>query len=195
MAYSLWLTPPPESPTYAHLSQLISELPEADPFLKSSPVFLPHITVISGLSQVNTSRLASLEFPHELAVSVKSLSFGGAYFKKIYFSIERSHTLVELAKEARVKLENMSEDEAQRAVEVEYDPHASLVYNDVELNDTIKEAVWHMVKGKLENFGYTVWEGLGWKGGQLLLVRTEGPVDQWKVLRTIIPTVLRAFRD
>ena len=188
MALSLWLTPPPESPLYAQLSQLISELPEADPSLKSSPAFLPHITVISGLSQTNTSYLTLLNFPGELAVSVKSLAFGGAYFKKVFFSIERSHALAELAKDARVKLANMSEDEAQQTVENEYDPHASLVYNDVELNETIKEAVWCVVKEKLEKFGYTTWEGLGWKGGQLLLVLTEGPVDQWTVIETITST-------
>ncbi|MCJ1418623.1 2',3'-cyclic nucleotide 3'-phosphodiesterase [Xylographa parallela] len=180
MALSLWLTPPPESPIYAQLSQLISELPEANPSLKSSPVFLPHITVVSGFSQANASRLTQLKFPHELTVSVKSLSFGDACFKKIYFSIERSDALVELATEARVKMKDMSEEEAQRAVQIEYDPHASLVYNDVELNQTIKEIVSHIVKAKVETFGYTAWESLGWKGGQLLLVRTEGPVDQWR---------------
>ncbi|MCJ1381629.1 2',3'-cyclic nucleotide 3'-phosphodiesterase [Xylographa soralifera] len=188
MALSLWLTPPPESPVYAQLSQLISELPKADPSLKLSPAFLPHITVVSGISQESTSHLTLLNLPHELAVSIESLSFGGAYFKKIYFNIERSHSLVELAKEARVKLKNMSENEAERAVKMEYDPHASLVYNNMVLNETIKEAVRHIVKENLENFRYTTSEGLGWNGGQLLLVRTEGPVGQWKVLKTIAST-------
>ncbi|MCJ1281867.1 2',3'-cyclic nucleotide 3'-phosphodiesterase [Xylographa opegraphella] len=185
MAFSLWLTPPPKSPIYAQISDLIAELPKADPSLKSSPVFLPHITVVSGLPHASTSRLSLLVFPPELSVSVASLSFGAAYFKKIYFSIERSHTLIELATEARVKLNNMSDDEAQRAVENEYDPHASLVYNDVDLNETIREVVSHTVKERLEMFGYTALEGLGWKGGQLLLVKTEGPVEQWEVLKTI----------
>ncbi|MCJ1394283.1 2',3'-cyclic nucleotide 3'-phosphodiesterase [Xylographa bjoerkii] len=185
MALSLWLTPPPESPIYVHISQLISELPTADPSLKSSPAFLPHITIVSGLSQANISRLTLLNLPRDLAVSIKSLSFGDAYFKKIYFSMERSHTLIELAKEARVKLKNMSEDEARRAVETEYDPHASLVYNDVGLSGAIKEAVRRAVTEKAEQWAYNTWEGAGWKGGQLLLVRTEGPVVQWKVLRTI----------
>ncbi|MCJ1399259.1 2',3'-cyclic nucleotide 3'-phosphodiesterase [Xylographa trunciseda] len=185
MTLSLWLTPPPESPIYAHISQLITELPKADPSLEVSPAFLPHITILTGLAQANMSLLTLLKVPRELAVSIESLSFGGAYFKKIYFSMERSDTLIELAKEARMKLKNMSEDEAQRAVESEYDPHASLVYNDVKLNDTIKEAVRHAVEKNADELGYNTWEGSGWTGGQLLLVRTEGPVVQWEVLKTI----------
>ena len=182
MPLSLWLTPSPDSPIYAHVTQLISELPEADLSLKSSPTFLPHITLLSGFSQADIS---CLNLPRKLAVSIKSLSFGSAYMKKVYFSMERSHALIELAEEARVKLNKMSKDEARRTVETGYDPHVSLMYNDVELNDKIKEAIQHIVTEKAKELGYTAWEGLGWKGGQFLLVRTEGPVVQWAVLKAI----------
>ncbi|MCJ1295521.1 2',3'-cyclic nucleotide 3'-phosphodiesterase [Xylographa carneopallida] len=188
MAFSLWLTPPPGSPMYAHLSQFMCELPKADPSLSASPAFLPHITVVSGLPQPSTSSLSRLKLPAGLTISFNSLSFGSAYFKKIHFSIERSHTSIELAKEARVNLQSMWKGEAERAVELEYDPHASLIYSDVGLNDPIKEVARQTVKLELEKSGHTTSEGLGWRGGQLLLVKTEGPVDQWKVLKTIDTT-------
>ncbi|MCJ1474139.1 2',3'-cyclic nucleotide 3'-phosphodiesterase [Lambiella insularis] len=185
MTLSLWLTPPPSSPIYSHFSQLISSLPQAHPSLNSSPTFLPHVT----LSSFNTSGeidIHVLRIPETLSVSIKCLSFGTAYFKKIYFSMERSSDLLRLAKEARVKLNNMSDKEAQRAVDEEYDPHTSLLYNDVALDDEIKEIVSSLVAEEGNAAGFKQWEGLSWQGGQVLLVRTEGPVEHWRVLSTLI---------
>lgn len=185
MSLSLWLTPPPESPISSHISQLISSLPRVHPSLRSSPLFLPHLT-LSSYDTSNEIDIKALRIPGTLSVSIKGLSFGIAFFQKIYFSMERSSDLLKLAKEARMKLNNMSEEEAQRAVDNEYDPHTSLLYNDEPLDDEIMKLIVQFVAEKGSAAGHQQWEGLGWRGGRVLLVRTAGPVEFWKVLHTVV---------
>ena len=98
--------------------------------------------------------------------------------------MKSSPGLEESAHEARMKLNGLGEEDAKRAMQSDFDPHTSLVYNEVELNDEIRSVVHDAVLKRAQDFGYRDWEGLSWKGGQLILVKTEGPVEEWEVLAT-----------
>ncbi|MCJ1406175.1 hypothetical protein MMC19_000240 [Ptychographa xylographoides] len=178
MSRSLWLAPSPDSQIYHRIAELIKSLPEAHPSLRSSPQFTPHITLTSHITEKNPN-LSTLEIPDDLRVSIKDLSFGGAYFKKIYFTMEWSQDLINLAKEVRMKLGGMGEHDAQREVSDEYDPHVSLVYNDVALSSDMEASIGEVV---MQSAGSDSWEGSGWERGVLQLVKTEGPVEAWEVL-------------
>ena len=181
MVLSLWLTLPPDAPINDHLIELIKSLPAVHPSLASSPIFMPHITLTSQIPDDNTD-ISSLDIPPFLAVSIKHLTFGNAYFKKVYFTMDRSHELLQLAQEARIKFNGLGKEDAKHAVEKDYDPHLSLLYNDVDIDHRLKVAVEDKVTEQAEHFGFGSWEGKSWEGGQVVLVRTEGAVEQWKVL-------------
>ena len=83
-----------------------------------------------------------------------------------------------------MKFNDMGEKNAEQAVEDEYDPHLSLLYNGVEIDDGIKTDIKDIVTKKAEEFGFRSWKGQIWEGGRVVLVRTEGAVEQWKVVAT-----------
>ncbi|MCJ1480947.1 2',3'-cyclic nucleotide 3'-phosphodiesterase [Schaereria dolodes] len=183
MPLSLWLTPPPTSLIYSQLSSLIEYLRTVHPSLITSPIFKPHVTLAFQIPSDNKD-LSVLSIPKDLSSSIKCLMFGNTYTKKIYFSMKSSPGLEESAHEARMKLNGLGEEDAKRAMQSDFDPHTSLVYNEVELNDEIRSVVHDAVLKRAQDFGYRDWEGLSWKGGQLILVKTEGPVEEWEVLAT-----------
>ena len=83
-------------------------------------------------------------------------------------------------------LNGVGEEEAQRAVEREYEPHVGLLYGDVEMGEEVRSAVEDAVQGeKARELEFGAWEGRGWEGGQLVLVRTEGPVEGWEVVARV----------
>jgi 2',3'-cyclic-nucleotide 3'-phosphodiesterase len=134
-----------------------------------------------------------------------SLKFGSHFFKKVYFSVDKSTELLSLAQICREEFvtapqliatkkhysglsaeekETLRQDAAsaaERWARSEYDPHLSLVYSDVYPLD---EAVTRTVDSRLKDmFGpdYAT-RGLGWTNGRLSLVRCEGPVEEWQEL-------------
>lgn len=181
MVLSLWLTLPPNTPINDHLAELIKSLPTAHPSLASSPIFMPHITLTSQIPDDN-SDISTLGIPPSLAVLIKDLTFGNAYFKKVYFTMDRSHKLLQLAEEARITFNGLGKEDAKHTVEKDYDPHLSLLYSDVDIDNRLKAAVEDKITKQAEQFGFGSWEGKSWEGGQVVLVKTEGAVEQWKIL-------------
>lgn len=110
-----------------------------------------------------------------LAVQFESVILGQTFFQSVMIRIKRE-----------VGLESFRQ-KVVHALDVRADtwfPHLSLYYGD---SQAIREKILpeiHQLTGSGE--AVCLVEGIaGWLGGSLWIVRTEGPVDSWKVLETI----------
>ncbi|KAF3940987.1 hypothetical protein ABW19_dt0208993 [Dactylella cylindrospora] len=156
------------------------------------------------------SVLTSIPLPSPAPTIIfKRLRYGTAFFTKITIEIHKSTTLKNLAIACRsalvpdvdyAKAEEWSEKYTTPAESGEegFIPHLSLVYWGGDLvtdvtgeNDAVKMGVRSDVYEAGIKFNETV-EGVfeeveigdlgGWRGGKLVIVDTQGKIEDWKVL-------------
>ncbi|KAK9446474.1 2',3'-cyclic-nucleotide 3'-phosphodiesterase [Limtongia smithiae] len=201
---SLWLSPPPSSPTCPALTKLIADLASTHfpgPSPAPAPVFTPHITITSNIPEdkvdplaVVTTVAAVATAPLSTDISATVVDTGPAYFKKIFLRIAPVSGLLEMARIARENFVCSFQpelDEPSVAAEIwlraEYDPHLSLVYTDEwplssEKLDAVSALVFQALAGVVDSSDDDAAIGKLWRGGRVELVKTTGPADTWQVL-------------
>ncbi|KAK9458398.1 2',3'-cyclic-nucleotide 3'-phosphodiesterase [Dipodascopsis uninucleata] len=189
LKYSLWLSPPDNSPLFRALQDLIDNISE-DCFGGAAPKFMPHVTLTSQISvELNpkevvdhASKVISVS---DLRIEIADLDYGPIYTKKAFLRIKKTNGLLELAEDSRRVFTYLptldsaadAEDLAKEWIQFEYDPHISLVYwQEPDLDDDVKSYIEDALK---ELFANT--QG-SWNGGKVRLVDTSLPVDSWVVL-------------
>lgn len=207
---ALWLSPRPASPLCDALESAINGFrPLFDDGAAFGPhvTITTNIAAPSqrAVDQVLDSAVAAARAVPQLDTVFNGLHYGSHFFKKVYFGVERRAPLLSLAQicreefvvaprltaakkhysalspEEKEDIRRQAAQEAENWAQHDYDPHLSLVYSDVY---PIDEAVQRTIDSRLSDmFGddYAT-RGLGWTGGRLILVRCEGPVEDWQTL-------------
>lgn len=161
--HALWLRPFGDS-AY-ELKERIERLSEK----YDTPLFEPHITLLSGLRrgpteliQLTDTLAASLS---PFTVELGEPGYRDHYYQSLFLRIKKSDQLMDVQQTAE-KLFGCTTDES-------YFPHLSLMYGDVA--PKYKRMIVDTM-GSFANDRFSV--------HSLLLIRTEGGVDDWKKLHT-----------
>lgn len=180
---SLWLLPPSDHPLNSTLSSLISQT--ADHF--SSPhLFLPHITLTSNIHASTYSEdpqkwLDSISFPAGVEVRLGSLASEDIFVRKLYSTVVKNDGLRDTGAVARRYVDGFEgEGEARMWAEEVWMPHLSLLYHDC---PKVSRAEIEKVTKYVEDSGAKLsgdGEASGWKGGRVVLVPTDRPINEWK---------------
>lgn len=163
LKHALWLRPFGDA-AY-ELKERIKKLSEK----YETPLFEPHVTLLSGLRRGETEliqlteTLAGSLSPFEIELGEPG--YRDHYYRSFFLHVKKTDALID-AQQTAEKLFGCSTDET-------YLPHLSLMYGEVEerhkrmLVDTM---------GSLKHAGFPV--------HSLLLIQTEGGVDDWKKIHT-----------
>jgi 2'-5' RNA ligase len=161
--YALWFRP--FGDTAFKLKYRIKEL--AQKF--NSPVFEPHITILSGLNRGQTDltqltdTLAGSLAP--FTVELTELGYRDDYYQSFFARVKKTDAFMH-AQDVGEKLFGCQTDE-------EYFPHLSLMYGHAD--DKAKRKLLHTVGPSL-NLSFPV--------HSLLLIKTEGEVGDWEKIHT-----------
>ncbi|KAK3936584.1 2',3'-cyclic-nucleotide 3'-phosphodiesterase [Diplogelasinospora grovesii] len=209
---SLWLVPPPTHPLHKILTDLITntlpnKFPEHAPDAGGYPQFPPHMTLTSEVSPslyngTPQAWLDSIPWPAAGSVKVRfgSVKSQDTFFRRCYISVGLGGGVEELAGLARARGVNDEEDAngpktkewLKRWVEA-YGPHVSLIYGDKPIDDKTLDRVAKAVEDAGIKMSATpentasedqIVEEAGWDGGEVWLVPTDKPIEQWKPIAT-----------
>ncbi|TYZ57158.1 hypothetical protein PybrP1_004153 [[Pythium] brassicae (nom. inval.)] len=157
--YSLWAAPEPQA------ERGIAEMIHASAQRLQTPSFLPHMTLLGGISGVNeadavekTKQLA--EAMHVLAPEIRKVASKDLYFQCVFLLLQLSDELADAYRAA--KQDN-----------VEFMPHISLVYG--ELNEATKEEVVAALNPHFDSSAPV-------KLDRLQLWNTTGAVGAWTLV-------------
>lgn len=194
---SLWLVPPSGSKIEDVLSTLITKtIPAQFPELETTPDFPPHLTLTSDVPEsitenepqewLNNLSLSTDDIP---SVSFQSLDVGQQFFRKLTLSVPKA-PLQDLAARVRaVAVEKGDEAAAKQWVEETYAPHVSLLYADIEIDESKRRRVLQEVADagiRLANEGFLGASKAkghdGWNHGRIVLVPTWKELKDWTVV-------------
>ena len=194
---SLWLVPPSNSSIEDILSTLITKtVPSHFPELKAPPHFPPHLTLTTDIPTSVTDEEPqkwlddlSLSVTEPPSVSFQSLDVGRQFFRKLTLGVSKA-SLRSLAVQVRAAaVEDGNEVAAKQWAEESYLPHVSLLYADIEIQDSKRRQIIHDLEkagiqlmkggscGALKDEGYN-----GWTGGRIVLVSTWKELKDWSIV-------------
>ncbi|KAG8858507.1 hypothetical protein FRB96_005178 [Tulasnella sp. 330] len=195
MGIAIWLVPPEGA--FKPLEALISEIAAK----QSSPVFQPHITLLSLPSGSRISSDSILprkaDLPETVPITFNKVCAGRSYFQSVLVELKLTagSTLEELYNavlgldEGLLAGANTQSEEGSRYLRPYY-PHLSLFYGDVPME--AREAIIKdlIEEGQVESVdGYPPLTIVGVEGGflvvELWIVKCDGPTKDWQVLEKI----------
>jgi len=194
---SLWLMPPSGSKIEDVLSSLITKtIPGHIPELETTPHFPPHLTLTSDVPESITENdpqewldNLSLSIDDIPSVSFQSLDVGQQFFRKLTLSVPKAPLQNLAARVRAVAVEKGNEAAAKRWVEETYAPHVSLLYADIEIDESKRRRVLHDVVDagiRLANEGFLgpskAEDYDGWNSGRIVLVHTWKELKDWTVV-------------
>lgn len=164
---SLWLVP--EESLCTPLARAVGSLAERF----ASPPFLPHVTLLAGSLDAETTVVAEANALAGMGpirpFTLVDVAFHPEYFRAAVLECERSPDLLERHAEARGRL--------SPGVSRPFAPHAAVVYTRPDL---LGEADREAIRAAAAPF-----VGAVFVPESLEVVRTEGPVEMWKLLASI----------
>ena len=194
---SLWLVPPSNSSIEDILSTLITKtVPSHFPGLKAPPYFPPHLTLTSDVPASVTDKEPqkwlddlSLSVTEPPSVNFQSLDVGQQFFRKLTLGVSKP-PLQSLAVQVRAAaVENGNPAAAQHWEEKSYLPHVSLLYADIDIQDSKRRKILHDLEKagiqlmKEGSSGAPEGEGHnGWTGGRIVLVSTWKELKDWSIV-------------
>lgn len=155
--YSIWLMP--DKLATERFQKVIASLSE----IHQSPIFTPHITLLSGIQEVNDlhyykiSVLAALTQAFDVLIG--KLSSTSFYYKALFLNTQRNEQLYKLQSEVAAIFP---------AVAYEFAPHLSLLYTNIKEDSARVE----VPKDEFANM---------LQAASIAVVKTEGKVEDWKV--------------
>lgn len=161
--HALWLRPFGDAAF--ELKQRIKDLSEHF----NTPVFEPHITLLSGLRRGETGliqltdTLAGSLSP--FTVELSEIGYRDHYYQSLFIHVKKTPAFIN-AQDTAEKLFGCETDET-------YMPHVSLMYGNIDVNEK------NRVLNKMDRLVY-----LQFPVHSLLLIRTEGEVKDWKKIHT-----------
>ena len=160
-SYYLWLMPQKEMSD--ELQKIIQGLSEA----YSTPVFEPHVTLVSGLSGNADHLVKKIDSfargKHSLSVSMQGIDYTRGFFTALFLNIPNTPEIDQLNTQAREHLNPFGQGP--------YHPHLSLLYGDITSQE--KERIiadLHFSKQTITL-------------DRLALVKGHSDATQWRVIR------------
>jgi len=159
-SYYLWLMPQKE--TVDQLQKIIQGLSEA----YGTPVFEPHVTLISGLSGNEDALVKKIDAftlgKRKFSVTTKGIDYARGFFTALFLNIQNTPEIDQLNTQVREYLKPFGQGP--------YHPHLSLLYGDITSQE--KERI---IAG-LNLAGQTI------TLDKLKLVKGHSDVAQWQVI-------------
>ena len=160
--YSIWLMP--DNIATERFQKVIASLSETH----QSPIFTPHITLLSGMQEVNDLHFYKISVLAALTqvfdVLVGEWSSTNLYFRALFLHTKPSELLNKLQSEVAAIFSE---------VEYEFNPHLSLLYADLKEDDTSVD----VSKEVFANMFQAV---------SIAVVQTEGEVEDWKIVDSFV---------
>ncbi|KAK6005215.1 hypothetical protein QM012_007994 [Aureobasidium pullulans] len=192
---SLWIIPPKDSSFSQALQTLITTIiPPHFPDAKTHD-FIPHVTITSNIDQSLYASdpqawLGGLHLPlgdqHDpVFVTLDLLEAGDAFVKKLTLRAGKSSQLLKLASACRAEaVEGGDQGKAEKWARDEYLPHLSLI---ADLSKAEVEKFVPEIQEDCRKAGRNVEahdDGSVAIGGNIILVDTSKPIDQWHPIAT-----------
>ncbi|MCF7823747.1 MAG: hypothetical protein K9N35_06195 [Candidatus Marinimicrobia bacterium] len=162
--YSIWLMPEPNDG--AELGKTIAALSKK----LEGPVFPAHLTIQGQISEGLSSILPKFRSLSEeispLELTTEMIGTQEAYYRALFYKIEKSAELEDLNKRARTSF--------RRASDPEFFPHVSLLYGSI--LESEKQKLLPQLETTLpQTICFT----------HLVLMKTQGPVDKWELVEDV----------
>jgi 2'-5' RNA ligase len=174
LGFSIWLMPPSSYKPTSTLTNLTTSTFPTSANFPQSPSFPTHVTLTGSIPPPPNPILPSLNLELLSPPTIKfgQLGHNDEYFKYIFLQVEKTESLVALAKYIRTYILPDSKPFDENL----YDPHISLVYSsEKQTEKRIEYVAW---KTSLAIGGSS-----GWTGGRVALVDTRSPdVNEWKIV-------------
>ena len=163
--YAIWLSL--DRDTEARLASVIGDLSAR----MNTPVFTPHITLLSGIRYsvttiLNALRILKLEFQN-FTVVPEELEAGRTYFHSLYIKIQAGSTVL--------KLRSRGENLLNTYRPSPFYPHISLLYGHIDGKQ----------KQDIINELNSWWQDSELEMNSLALMNTTGKPDAWKLIENI----------
>lgn len=196
---SLWLiAPKPDNPFNKSLTELITSTIPSNFSATKLPKFIPHVTLTSNIDPSVYSSSASpqewldnlpidaLGFKkehNEAIVELEELEIGEPYFKKLTLRAKHETNLLSLAAKCREIGVGVSEGDAKKWAENEFEPHLSLMYADLGRADVQKRmGLMELQLGWEFGSLFDCCGGQLAQGAKIALVDTSKEVGEWEVI-------------
>jgi 2'-5' RNA ligase len=158
--WSVWLLP--EEPADKQLSDIIKSF--AQTF--DSPLFKPHITLLSGLSLDSAKDLSTLQSQPTVSAQIKVPATADQFFKSIFLPVIKNKELLAIRRHCKKLLEVESKGT--------FTPHISLYYGNTQDNQK-QPAIKEIVKTFPTSITFN----------RVALVKTTGKVPEWTINQVI----------
>ncbi|KIO17546.1 hypothetical protein M407DRAFT_170429, partial [Tulasnella calospora MUT 4182] len=188
-----WLVPPPRA------SQALGAVIASIASRYKSPKFQPHITLLSFPATPDIDSDALLppqaQLPSAIPITFQQICTGKTYFQSVLIELEKREDSVLQALYNQVKTFNQKNRGNSIPPTIEgmpistkpFYPHLSLYYGDpsMEVKEEIIEAL--AAEGAISISGPLTVGGVegGFHVSEIWVVRTEGPVEEWEVLKKV----------
>ena len=194
---SLWLVPPADSKVGHILSTLITEtVPAQFPEVQAPPKFPAHLTLTSDIPETIAENepqkwldALSLVVADPPSVSFDSLDVGQPFFRKLTLNVSKAPLLSLTTQVRAAAVEDGKHDVAKRWTADTYAPHVSLLYADIEIDESRRRSVLRDIENagiRLMNEGFcsaSTGKGhSGWEGGRIVLVPTWKELKDWTIV-------------
>lgn len=162
MPYAIWIIPP--EPTYCYLQEKIEKLASE----YGSPVFEPHLTLLSGINEdlqtvvEKVTTIANRQQP--LPLSFGPVSFSTTYFQSVLVRVNSTAPLLQL------HLDIVKTFNVDLGV---FMPHMSLVYGNFPMS--LREQIAEKIEINPPAF----------VAKELVIMSAESDPNEWKKLATI----------
>jgi 2'-5' RNA ligase len=157
--YALWLMP--EESMFSLLAGRISRLSQEF----STPLFEPHITLLSGVTgpeEESMAKCASLAgHLKPMRIELGDIEYSGEYFQCLFASVVPAEPIIQAHREARGTFDIRGE--------VAYTPHLSLLYGKLRIEAKKKIAAAH-----------SFLSGQAFEVTRIELYRVNGPPREWQ---------------
>lgn len=196
---SLWLIAPKQDhPFNKSLNDLITSTIPSNFTSTKLPHFTPHVTLTSNIDPKTYASASSpqawldelsiddLGFKNqftEAVIELEELVIDDPYFKKLNLRAKKETNLLRLAARCREIGTGISDGEAKKWAESEYEPHLSLMYSDLSRADVQKRMGLMELQLGFE-FGslFDCCGGQLAQGAKIALVDTSKEVGEWEVI-------------
>jgi 2'-5' RNA ligase len=139
MRYALFIIPP--EPVYSELDKIIKDLS----IKYKGPVFIPHVTVLSGISGKIEDIEKSVEKVtsnyNEILLTLESISFSTTYFQSVFVRVNSNVKLMQL---------NLAFKKVFNFENNVFMPHISLIYGNHSMD--VREKISEDVKLRSTSF-------------------------------------------
>lgn len=177
---ALWLSPRPSSSADTSLRNLLQSLSNTH----QTPSFAPHVTLLTGiptdtpLEPLLATLKQAVEGVQPFQLQYSELGTHGTFFQYLFAGVVLSPELLDLRRRVQAALTPSA------GPDTVYFPHLSLMYGQ-DSEETPRRKVEDILEQLRGKEGEAVRSAEGFEASSVLVVKCEGPPEQWEVLSEV----------